>query len=220
MSTNPYEPPQTSLEPEITPSESDPRIVRDGKELIVPVDATLPMRCVKCNRPAKDWIAPLVPVAAVPEQILLNILIPLSVLLIGSVADVRDAVPEPLEPFMFPMFLLSIVATVALTDAYYKHGRLRKHFAICSFHKTSRYFLYIIYACMMVSLFRELIAKRMEEPPWWLEWESPIPIIWFFIPVIFAASYLQVNLHLKRDGERYRVAGCGKAFLDSFPDEV
>lgn len=55
---NPYSPPTAAIEPAFggLASEDDTKVWRDGNELVVLVDAPLPPRCVKCNRPVHGTI--------------------------------------------------------------------------------------------------------------------------------------------------------------------
>lgn len=57
---NPYSPPTAAIEPAFggLASEDEAKVWRDGKELVALVDAPLPPRCVKCNRPVHGTIKP------------------------------------------------------------------------------------------------------------------------------------------------------------------
>lgn len=55
---NPYSPPTAAIEPAFggIASEDATKVWRDGNELVALVDAPLPPRCVKCNRPVRGTI--------------------------------------------------------------------------------------------------------------------------------------------------------------------
>lgn len=57
---NPYSPPTAAIEPMFggLASEGEVKVWRDGNELVSLVDAPLPPRCVKCNRPVQGRIKP------------------------------------------------------------------------------------------------------------------------------------------------------------------
>lgn len=57
---NPYSPPTAAIESMFgdLASEGDVKVWRDGNELVALVDAPLPPRCVKCNRPVHGTIKP------------------------------------------------------------------------------------------------------------------------------------------------------------------
>lgn len=222
MSINPYEPPQTSLEPVILPSESDARIVRDGKELVVPVDATLPARCAKCNRPASSWGSVYLRSTESVSFSMAAAVITFSIFGFVFAFTIIDGewLPEPLREYSGLLVMVPSLAVVGLVSLYHRRNAMPCRFGICPFHHRARYASHVFYAILILYFVLNLIRLDLDNPPWWLDWESPIHIFWVFILASFAASFMQINVHVKRDGEHYRVSGCGKAFLGSFPDDT
>lgn len=57
---NPYSPPTAAIEPAFgaAATEDEAKAWRDGKDLVALVNAPLPPRCVKCNRPVHGTIKP------------------------------------------------------------------------------------------------------------------------------------------------------------------
>ena len=93
---NPYSPPTAAIEPAFGGLSSDTgdKVWRDGNELVALVDAPLPPRCVKCNRPVAGRIKPRAFYWHSPWWfllILVNLLIALIVVLIVRKKSVHPA---------------------------------------------------------------------------------------------------------------------------------
>lgn len=224
MSINPYEPPQTPLEPEIPPSESDPRIVRDGKELVIPIDARPPSRCAKCNRPASHWISAYAyPLASEPVSLRMTaIVIIFSVLSFVFICTIQtdELVPEPLRKYSGLLVMVPSLAVIVLVSLFSRRNMSFCRFGICPFHNKARYASHAFYVILMGYFALNLVRLDLDNLPWWLDWQSPFDFFWLAFPAILAVSFVQINLSMKKDGENYRVTGCGKAFLESFPDDT
>jgi len=125
--------------------------------------------------------------------------------------------PEPLREHSGLLVMVPSLAVVGLVALFNRRNMMPCRFGICPFHHKARHAFYgILIVCFVLNLVR----LDLDNPPWWLEWESPIRIFWVFILASFAGSFVQINLSMKQDGEYFRVTGCGKAFLESFPGEA
>lgn len=211
MSINPYEPPQASLEPVIPPSESDALIVRDGKELVVPVDATVPARCAKCNRESQRRHK----VTARPSSVAMLVVFGMIFLVVvaDKYLDTKMFPQQLIGHSHFTIAILSVVAS-AWIYSFLKNDSVR--FGVCDrhnlFHRISFISLWSVVALYLL--------VRILSLEFTFGFDAIFTGFTGIMITSIAATYFGMNISMKRDGDHYRVTGCGKTFLESFPDEA
>jgi hypothetical protein len=210
---NPYAAPQADLEPTDYAIGGEGAIVRNGKKLLVPEGAPLPMRCVGCNRPASGAYS----VRALRKQnqeVTLRVALGVAVASIGVFATTFYFIDT--FPYLF-LFLMLSIFVVAL--AVQQRNAMKLRFYICPGHNVAR--LMTNYVCILPYA---ILLSKDALGHWFgvdLDWGYvPVfPILFLLIGMLWLSNrvFNVPMLSAKCVNEVVECAGFGKQYLDSFP---
>lgn len=213
MTENPYASPQSPPEEVVLPSVGEGAIIRDGKELLVPLDSELPHRCAKCNRPSKASFKAL---AQTTNHVSTFFYILCIFAVVIGLYAFEQFFSEPIRRETFFLTNFSIAIGISALRYWIDDS---KRFGICSRHLFLRW---LIHAALLIALCIMFLSdvlllwqvNLLSGPYTNFSWTALLPFFVFGWIVYF---FLGVHVSMKKDENVYRASGCGKAFLGSFP---